>query len=137
MNHPAWQALSRFGGLHVHPDGDAGIECATSDVDFNSPHAPPEVAKWAQLLRSTLVPVAEVHRCHGLLCIASDGACYGSSYIHDAFYFEGERLEVALERMLFGKRARPMLRPDQSQVSLYGRNFSRGDQEVFPWRPQT
>jgi len=136
-NHPAWQALSSFGGLHIYPDGDAGIECATSDIDFNSPAATPELAEWAQLLRSTLVPVAGVHRSHGLLCIASDGTCFGSSYIHDAFYFEGDRLDVAIERMLLGKRARPMLRPDQSQVTLYGQTFARGDQGVFAWQPQT
>lgn len=94
-DHPAWRALSAYGGLHIHPDSDAGIECATSDIDFNSPNTPPEVTQWSRLLRSNLVPIAEVHRSHGLLCVASDGACYGSSYIHDAFYFEGESLEVA------------------------------------------
>jgi hypothetical protein len=135
--HPAWQALSNLGGLHVVPELDTGIECGACDIEFNAPAAPSEVVRWARLLGSTLVPVAEVGGGHGLLCIASDGTCYGSSYIHDAFYFEGERLEVALDRILLGKKARPMLRPDQSQVMLYGQTFVRGNPEVFPWQSQT
>jgi hypothetical protein len=136
-NHPAWHALSTFGGLHIRPEEDAGIECGSSDIDFNAPPPPDEVSRWARLLGTILVPIAEVHGRHGILCVASDGTCYGSSYIHDAFYFEGERLGIAIERNLLGKRSRPMLRPDQSQVTLYGQTFVRGDPGLFPWQPQT
>ena len=136
LDHPAWRVLSSFGGLRIRPEEDSGIDCAASDIDFNSPAAPSEVTRWAELLRSTLVPIAEVHNYHGLLCIASDGTCYGSSYIHDAFYLEGERFEIALERILLGKRARPMLRPEQSEVMLYGQTFLRGSAEVFVWQSQ-
>jgi hypothetical protein len=132
--HPACEVLASYGGLHVRPQEDSGLECGTSDVEFNAPHKGSDVAKWEALLETELVSVAEVGAAHSVLCVALDGACYGSSYIHDAFYFEGENFGVAVEGLLLGKMARPMLHPKQSQVSMYGRQYSAGDPDVFDWR---
>jgi len=117
--------------LHLRPASDKGIECATSDVRFCEPEIDTPGAAWERLLQTKLVAVAEVHNAHGLLCVASDGRCFGASYIHDAFYYEGSCIDEALEHLLIGIRARPMLRPDQHTVTLYGVQFAVGDSALY------
>jgi hypothetical protein len=78
--------------------------------------------------------VAEVHNRHGWLIIDEAGRCFGASKIHDAFYFEGQTFGEAVERLLLGRKARPMLRPDQHQVELYGATFNRGHPAIFEYR---
>ncbi len=65
--------------------------------------------------------------------MASDGACYGCSFIHDAFWLEGKDIGAAVDTLLLGRKARPMLRPGQSKVVMYGRAYVSGDPEVLVW----
>jgi hypothetical protein len=122
--HPAAEVLARFGGLTVGLCG-AGEQCATSDLRFR-PVGPtaPDIRIWNALLATTLIGVAEVHHSHGELYVDLSGRYYGLSCIHDAFYFEGSTFGEAVEGLLFGRRARPMLRPDQESVTLYGVEFT-------------
>lgn len=111
--HPAHDVLREVGGLHIG-QSEPGIECARSDLEFGFCEADHEIlSTWSELLRSRLIVVAEVHNRHGRLIVDEVGRCFGASQIHDAFYFEGQTFGEAVERLLLGRRARPMLRPDQ------------------------
>lgn len=116
----------------MQPASDKGIECGTSDIRFCEPDIDIPTDTWEQLLHTKLVAVAEVGNAYGLL--AGDGRCFGASYIHDAFYYEGSCIEQALEHMLTGIRAKPMLRPDQQSVSLYGVEFAVGDSALYRYQ---
>ena len=136
-DHPAFDVLQQLGGLRVGTVG-AGRECARSDIEFNQPddEVLHEGAAWEQLLATPLIVVAEVHHHHAALLIDSLGRCFGLSYIHDAFYFEGHVFGEAVERILLGRRASPMLRPDQSSITLYGEQFTREHPATFRYRPE-
>ena len=53
--------------------------------------------------------------------------------VHSAFYFEGHTFVEATERILLGRRARPLLEPDQDSVRLYGDEYRRGDPRLYRW----
>jgi hypothetical protein len=56
------------------------------------------------------------------------GRCFGASQAHDAFYFEWYIFGEAVGRLLLGRKARPMLRPDQERVVRPNiRSRARGD----------
>ena len=131
--HPAAGVLARFGGLTVGRCG-AGRECATSDIRFG-PVVPadPDIPRWEALLATTLIGVAEVHHSHGELYVDSSGRYYGLSGVHDAFYLEGLHFSEAVEGLLLGRRARPMLRPDQESVTLYGVDFTADHPGIYRW----
>ncbi|MBO0757817.1 MAG: SUKH-3 domain-containing protein [Bradyrhizobiaceae bacterium] len=132
-HHPAHDVLQEMGGLHVGHAG-YGIECASSDLLFHFCDVAPEIlSTWSELLVTKLIEVAEVHNRHGLLVLDEAGRCFGASLIHDAFYFEGHNFGDALSRLLLGRKARPMLRPDQHEVDLYGETFARGHPAIFEY----
>lgn len=126
--------LREFDGLRVGEMGD-GVEVARSDIRFSSALETDEGVRdeWERLLRTKLVWIAEVQNAHSSLIMAESGECYGCSLVHDAFYFSGRTFGEATERILLGKRRRPMLRPDQNDVLLYGKTYYRGDPEVFEY----
>ena len=131
--HPAYSILQEVGGLHVGRS-DTGIECARSDLEFSFCEVDQEILlTWGELLRSQLIEVAEVGNRHGWLIVDEAGRCFGASQIHDAFYFEGQTIGEAVERLLLGRKARPMLRPDQHRVDLYGEVFTRGHPAIFEY----
>jgi hypothetical protein len=135
IEHPAAAILATFGGLTVTPDCESGEECAPNDLAFQELWPDQSITKvWAGILGTSLVGVAEVHYGHGQLYVASDGRCFGRSNIHDAFYFEGASIAEAAERALLGRRARPLLRPDQASVRLYGNVFTADNPEVYRYR---
>jgi hypothetical protein len=132
--HLAHSILQEVGGLHVGRSEPSGIECARSDLEFCFCEADHKIlSTWGELLRSRLVEVAEVHNRHGWLIVDEAGRCFGASQIHDAFYFEGQTFGEAVERLLLGRKVRPMLRPDQHQVELYGATFTRGHPAIFEY----
>jgi hypothetical protein len=135
-SHPATAVLSVFGGMKAVPIAREGVECATSSLSFQELDAyfNARVQPWNSLLRTELMGIAQVEDGHGLLYVAADGRCFGMSDIHDAFYYEGCSIEEAIERMLLGYRARPMLRPDQASVTLYGDTFVAGDAALYDYR---
>lgn len=114
-DHPAAAILASFGGLTVTPERKAGEECATNDLAFQELFPDESITEvWAGLLGTWLIGVAEIHHGHGELYVAADGRCFGRSCMHDAFYFEGASFAEAVERAMFGRRSRPLLRPDQA-----------------------
>src|SRR5207302_10503693 len=118
---PARDVLAAFGGLVIlerEPEDDWPL---IEELVFGVLRPDPSItAVWGQLLRSRLVGIARVHADHAELYMDSAGRCFGRSLMHDAFYFRGDSFAEAAEGILLGKRARPMLRPGQSSVTLYG-----------------
>ena len=90
-----------------------------------------EIPLWNQLLDTSLVGIGLVAGGAEQLFVSSDGRCFGSSEVHDAFYYHADSLRRYMWMPLFRKRSRPMLRPDQDSVDLYGLTFRRGDSEVY------
>jgi hypothetical protein len=134
--HPAAAVLEHFGGLRVG-SCDGGEECASSDIVFgytDDYQRDAVVLEWQRLLSRTLVNIGEVHHSHGALFIDESGACYGMSFIHDAFWFEGSSFGEAAERVLLGRKSKAMLRPDQSSVSLYGEQITDEHPGAYDWR---
>jgi len=136
--HPARDVFESFSGLTVVPDQE-GEECAPNDLWFcewfrDNPTTDSVARTWNALLDTQLFAIAEVHRGHSVMYIATDGRCFGSSSIHDAFYFEGGSFTEAVERSLLGRRARPLLRPDQDAVRLYGDEFRADSPGVYHYR---
>ncbi|RYC46893.1 SUKH-3 domain-containing protein [Pectobacterium zantedeschiae] len=125
-NHPAADILHAFGGLTVGQSG-AGEECASGDIIFGGSEDLQEdetLLEWQGILNTTLILIGETHHSHAALLMDSAGACYGMSFIHEAFWFEGESFEVAVECILLGRKGKPMLRPDQSSISVYGETIT-------------
>lgn len=132
IDHPAHTILSAFGGLHVKPDREAGEECGPDDLHFQ------ECARdesyedvWDALLGTRLIGVALVHQGHGQMYVADDGRCFGSSFVHEAFWFAGQTFGDAVERCLLGRRSQPMLAPNQASVRLYGIEYTRDSLELY------
>jgi hypothetical protein len=134
-NHPAAAILAALAGLTVTPDREAGEECAPDDLAFRELWPDESITVvWAKLLATQLVGVADMHHGHGELYVAADGRCFGRSCIHDAFYFEGASFAEAAEGSMLGRRARPLLRPGQTSVTLYGTRFTADSPEVYQYK---
>jgi hypothetical protein len=132
--HPAFATLSELSALAVGEIG-RGEECARSNVSFDLLTDHDEnVLKWASILRTRLVGLGWTHNNHGELFMAEDGRVFENSVVHDAFCFLGSDLAEALTRLLRGQRALPMLRPDQTEVTLYGERFIADDPNVYRWQ---
>jgi hypothetical protein len=132
--HPARDVLAAFGGLVLRerdpePGGDwPPIE----ELAFRAlPPCPAVTDVWGRLLGTRLVGIAGVHNEHAALYIDAAGRCFGASNIHDAFFYHGESFAEAVEGILLGRRACPMLRPDQASVTLYGERFTTDSPEAY------
>ncbi len=134
-DHPAAVVLAAFSGLAITPTTKAGEECSADDLAFRELWPDESViVVWAGLLGTRLVGVAEMHHGHSELYIAADGRCFGRSCVHDAFWFKGASFAEAAERCLLGRRSRPLLRPDQASVWLYGIPYTPDSPETYQYR---
>lgn len=138
-SHPANEILAQFGGLTVG-EAASGQECATDVIafvlpseEFNPDWESSPIKTWNTLLKTKLVCIASVHHDHGELYVDTTGRCFGLSLIHDAFCFEGESFVKAMHRAMFGIRSRPMLRPDQESVMLYGIHYNAESPELYKY----
>jgi hypothetical protein len=132
VDHPAAGILAALGGLTVVPDRTAGEECAPHHLAFRELWPDESITRvWNVLLGTDLIGVAEVDHGHGELYVAGDGRCFGQSCVHTAFYFVGGTFAEALERSLIGLRSRPMLRPNQQSVTLYGIRHTACSPELY------
>lgn len=133
-SHPAFKALTEFGALTLGGTRK-GEQCSTSNIFLDLlVEEDPNAKAWANLLETQLVGFAWTDNSHGQLYMAEDGRVFGNSVVHDAFYFLGIDLREALLRLLCGRRAIPMLRPDQTSITLYGDTFVEGDAGLYAWR---
>lgn len=128
--HPAFPILSGFSDITVGKCGPGEL-CATSDVTFRFIERCDDASIWSNLLQTVLVGVASVHNDHGQLYVDSIGRFFNISAIHDAAGYQGDSFAAAMHALLLGIPCRPMLRPDQESVTLYGREFRANHPEVY------
>ena len=133
--HPALAVLHHLAGLHIGQCG-AGLECATSDIEFDwnedsfTGQDPDEaLMAWEQRLNCRLIPIADIHHAHAELLLASDGRCFCWGF--GDLSFEADTLQQALEHLLLGIRSRPLLAPGQTVAELYGIRFQAGDPRIY------
>jgi len=132
LSHPAAGIFSMFAGLHVEPTTAVGIECGTSDIAFELPDFDDaSTTKWEAALRTRLVTIALVGNEHSGLLVATDGRCFELSYMHDCLGYLGQDFAESVERLLLGIRAKPMLRPDQDSVVMYGETYARNHPALY------
>lgn len=127
--HPALELLESVAGLRVGVC-DRGEECAAGDIDFGC-WGGMSVPAWERELQTELIEIAQVSQHCASLYVASDGRCFSESHIHDLFAFQGDSFGIAVERVLLGRRCKPMLRADQASVWCYGVEFDRSSPEVY------
>lgn len=129
--HPAAAILESLSGLRAGGTG-IGFESAKSDVNFGPvDDGREDIARLEALLGETLFGIAQVHNAHSELYVDGRGRCFGVSLMHPATWFEGESLDVALERLLAGLRPRPILLPGQDGVEMFGETYRAGDDRLF------
>src|SRR5262249_54950187 len=111
-----------------------GEECARSDVRFCEVSPDESVTQvWGALLGTELVGVAEVHHAHSTLYIDTLGRGF-EACLHDVLCFAGASFGEAMEVLLLGRRARPMLRHDQPTVRMYGEDIAADHPSVYRYR---
>lgn len=128
--HPAYRLLSQFCGLHVGTCGP-GEECATSDVKFMAFDSDPDIADWEILAGTKLVGVAKVHHSHGEMYLADDGRYFHFSDVDGEMCYLAASFGEAMAYLLLGRRVRPMLRPGQQSITIYGEEISREDPHIY------
>ena len=133
LKHPAHSVLAEFGELTVGENG-SGEECAKHSLSFGYIEPDRAVLRWANLLQTQLIGVAEIENGHAELYVDASGRWFFASCIRDAFAFEGVSFAEAMERELLGRRCMPMLRPDQSRVVMWGEEFTSDDPRVYRYR---
>lgn len=70
-DHPAQQLLARVGGLRIGVNEcNEMLSEIRNDIAFKSTERYEEIDKWARLLRTRLIGVAETHHRHGLLYLS-------------------------------------------------------------------
>jgi len=90
---------------------------------------------WGKLLGTQLIDVATTEDSYGALYVDNLGRHFGANCIdNDVFYFHGASFGKAMEVLLLGRRSRPLLRPDQERVALYGQVFARDHPGIYKYR---
>ncbi len=90
-----------------------------------------DLIAWAAALETDFVSIAEEDDGHATLYLSGLGQVVGRSNVHPACFLVGRTIGEALEAIGSGKRAQPMLLPDENNVTLYGVTFRQGDDEVI------
>jgi SUKH-3 immunity protein len=143
IGHPVAMILAEFGGLIVGKGG-AGVECAAGEACFHhyDPYADyiDEVDPfdrienmWGTLLGFELICVAAVNGQEGAVYIDSIGRTFGATH-EESFYFWGATFGEGIERLLLGRRARPMFLPDTHRAMVYGEWIDADHPSVYRYR---
>jgi hypothetical protein len=89
------------------------------------------MAAWEAALGAKMIGIAEQDGGHAEFYLSEGGHVIGCSLVHPACYLIGRTVQEALEALGSGRRAQPMLLPDENEITLYGVTFRRGDSEVI------
>lgn len=133
-DHPAFAVLGQCRGLHVRPNSGAGLECATSDIQFCRVELHEEAVAWTERLHVRLVGVAKIWNDYGRLWLAEDGRCFATDDLTEAFSWVADDLQDAIRRLFSGVRIRPLLPPGEGSVMLYGETLATGDGRLYNWQ---
>lgn len=133
LGHPAHEVLTRFGGLHVYPSCDTGIECATSDIEFAFLTAQEPAAEWEPQLKVQLVGIAHTFGTYQQLWLSNDNRYFATDDMTDTFAFVADNFQDAVRHCLAGLRMRPLLPASDSSVMIYGETMTDGDSRLYDW----
>ena len=123
-NHPAYQVLAELSGLRIVRDRTVEIDFqyVTDDDGATVP--------LASALKTQMIGIGWHHYRHGQFFMTASGHVIGRDLEDDAFWLQGRTIEEAIADASSGKRSRPMLLPNQSEVMLYGEVFRHGNPAV-------
>lgn len=127
LHHPAQEVLAELGGLTLE---DPAPNICSIKFQYR-PDGGSDLNAWASALNTQIVGIAEEDDGHATLCLSGRGQVIGCSNVHPACFLVGRTIGEALDAIGRGKRARPMLLPHDSEVTLYGVTFRRSDDEVI------
>lgn len=127
IDHPAHSVLAELGGLTLTDPTPAIRSIAFGHVAEGES----DMAAWATALGTDMVGIAEEDGGHATLYLSSLGQLIGCSNVHPAYFLIGRTIGEALDAIGHGKRAQPMLLPDEDEITLYGVTFRQGDEEVI------
>lgn len=123
--HPAHDILLH-GNWDIHPDLFRFEPFKRAEFDWAT-------LTWERLLQTELVGIGLTEHGHGHVFASSDGRIFGSSVIHDAFYFCGKDISDFIRNEKQGVRNSPMIRPDQKSVVLYGVEYFPDDSDLYQY----
>ena len=129
--HPAHAVLEALSGLVLRPAQSAGAECATSTIEFKHVDASEDGQLLGESIGALMIGIANLDDGHAVLLMSSDGACFGSSTVHDACYFLGQNLGASIELLLAGIKPKPLLVRGQKTVTLYGKTYDASDPDLY------
>ena len=139
--HPAFEILQSFSGVHVHPWRKRGITSATSDIAFGHCESVAnygdenDIDKWASVLGTQLVGIAEFGCSHCHLWIAGDNRCFESFIVAEGFFWIANSFDDAFHQLMTGAgQPKPMMRPDQHSIEAFGETLARNDQRLYNWK---
>jgi hypothetical protein len=127
IDHPAYALLAEFGGLTLTKPAPHICSIAFRHVTDGES----DMLAWAAALETDMVGIAEEDDGHATLYLSGRGQVIGCSNVHPAWFLVGRTIGEALDTIGHGKRARPMLLPDEDEITLYGVTFRQGDAEVI------
>lgn len=131
--HPAHEILRTFGGIKLL-ENDCDDDDPYEKFEFRLiPDPDSAIQAWSRRLRSQLVGIANEDGCHAELYVDGTGRCFSNSLVHGAFAFAGDSLGDTLLGVLNHRRYRPLLRPWQNEISMYGEWIVRGDPRVYDY----
>ena len=134
-DHPAFNILCLFGGLHIQPDTDSGLECATADVDIRPlEHRWPTIDRWESHLATKLVGFALASDTYEQLWLASDSRVFATNDITESIGYVGDCFNTAMHNMLTGVRHQPMLGAGESGINYYGEDYLADDPRIYNWQ---
>lgn len=130
-HHPATDMLREFDGLTVGSDG-AGVECARIALKFQPIETLDEqIMAWERTLQTTMVGFAEGGLGYEEFYADEMGRIFAINCIVDGVYLCGFSFGDAVERLLLGRRAMPLLLEGQERVPFYGEDLLRGDPRIW------
>lgn len=127
FDHPAHAVLAEIGGLALSNPAPNICSVAFRHVTEGAS----DLAEWEAALGTDMVSFAEEDDGHATLYLSGRGHVFGRSNVHPAVFLIGRTIGEALDALGSGRRAQPMLLPDEDEITLYGVTFRQGDREVI------
>ncbi|PCE33992.1 argininosuccinate synthase [Burkholderia ubonensis subsp. mesacidophila] len=132
--HPGAAILREFDGLtvSVEPDDATGETCARTGLAFHAlARKDEQILVWEQALRTTMIGVGEDDRGYHEFYADAHGRIFSTNCVVDGVYLCGYSFDEAVERLLLGRRATPLLLDGQASIPYYGEQLTRDDPRVM------
>ncbi|KUZ69483.1 argininosuccinate synthase [Burkholderia ubonensis] len=132
--HPGAAILREFDGLtiSVGPDDARGETCAATGLAFHALEQKDEqILAWERALRTTIIGIGEDDLGYQYFFADELGRIFSTNCILDGVYLCGYSFGEAVERLLLGRQATPLLLDGQASIPYYGERLTRDDPRVM------